>query len=218
MSIFRDRLESIHTCPLCGKGSHPVETFHLYDLQVCADCRAAFSRRRQAAFATDLLLYVAVGNALALLYHLLFGVEMHKYLAVASFVVFLLKDGFRGMSPGKWLFDVQVLDENTRWPAGFWASFKRNLPILVLSWIAIILIVIDLPRGRRWGDRWANTMVIWRRYADRMPLEPFTRCRKCAYDLTGNVSGICPECSTPIPKHDQEALAAKGLNAAYTYE
>jgi hypothetical protein len=25
------------------------------------------------------------------------------------------------------------------------------------------------------------------------------RCRKCLYDLTGNVSGICPECGTPIP-------------------
>jgi len=22
-------------------------------------------------------------------------------------------------------------------------------------------------------------------------------CRKCGYDLTGNVSGVCPECGTP---------------------
>jgi hypothetical protein len=27
------------------------------------------------------------------------------------------------------------------------------------------------------------------------------RCRVCAYDLTGNVSGICPECGTEIPGH-----------------
>ncbi len=24
------------------------------------------------------------------------------------------------------------------------------------------------------------------------------RCRSCGYDLTGNVSGVCPECGTPI--------------------
>ena len=24
-------------------------------------------------------------------------------------------------------------------------------------------------------------------------------CHKCGYDLTGNVSGICPECGTPVP-------------------
>jgi hypothetical protein len=26
-----------------------------------------------------------------------------------------------------------------------------------------------------------------------------TRCRECGYDLTGNVSGNCPECGTPRP-------------------
>jgi hypothetical protein len=25
------------------------------------------------------------------------------------------------------------------------------------------------------------------------------RCRKCDYDLTGNISGVCPECGTPVP-------------------
>jgi hypothetical protein len=30
-------------------------------------------------------------------------------------------------------------------------------------------------------------------------------CRQCAYDLTGNVSGRCPECGTPIPR--AEAIA-----------
>jgi hypothetical protein len=24
-------------------------------------------------------------------------------------------------------------------------------------------------------------------------------CPTCSYDLTGNVSGICPECGTPVP-------------------
>ena len=38
----------------------------------------------------------------------------------------------------------------------------------------------------------------------RGPLRRWRRCRKglcpdCAYDLTGNESGVCPECGKPIP-------------------
>ena len=29
---------------------------------------------------------------------------------------------------------------------------------------------------------------------------PSTRCQKCGYNLTGNVSGVCPECGTSIQK------------------
>ncbi len=32
------------------------------------------------------------------------------------------------------------------------------------------------------------------------------QCPKCEYDLTGNVSGICPECGTPIVKDVLEKL------------
>jgi len=28
---------------------------------------------------------------------------------------------------------------------------------------------------------------------------PLNCCAACAYDLTGNVSGVCPECGTPLP-------------------
>jgi len=31
-------------------------------------------------------------------------------------------------------------------------------------------------------------------------------CAQCGYNLTGNTSGICPECGTPIPKEMQEKL------------
>jgi hypothetical protein len=29
-------------------------------------------------------------------------------------------------------------------------------------------------------------------------------CDKCGYSLTGNTSGICPECGTPVPKEPAE--------------
>jgi hypothetical protein len=31
-------------------------------------------------------------------------------------------------------------------------------------------------------------------------------CRKCGYNLTGNASGVCPECGTPVPSKP-EAIA-----------
>jgi hypothetical protein len=43
--------------------------------------------------------------------------------------------------------------------------------------------------------------------------KPRGKCRKCGYDLTGNVSGICPECGTPIPD-GQKRLLAKESDAS----
>jgi hypothetical protein len=40
----------------------------------------------------------------------------------------------------------------------------------------------------------APTAVLW--YVDRRRIPP-GHCRKCGYNLTGNVSGRCPECGTP---------------------
>lgn len=37
------------------------------------------------------------------------------------------------------------------------------------------------------------------RFAPVPPAQPTHRCASCDYDLTGNVSGICPECGTRIP-------------------
>ncbi len=34
------------------------------------------------------------------------------------------------------------------------------------------------------------------------PLYPRGHCRRCGYNLTGNVSGICPECGQPIVSPD----------------
>jgi hypothetical protein len=34
-------------------------------------------------------------------------------------------------------------------------------------------------------------------------------CECCGYDLTGNVSGVCPECGTPVPQTNSEETPTK---------
>ena len=48
-------------------------------------------------------------------------------------------------------------------------------------WLVLILVLMP-------------TLLVW--YRDRRI--PFGHCRKCGYDLTGNVSGVCPECGESI--------------------
>ena len=44
-----------------------------------------------------------------------------------------------------------------------------------------------------WALR-TETRALVHRDRDRLGL-----CRACGYNLTGNTSGVCPECGTPIP-------------------
>jgi len=43
----------------------------------------------------------------------------------------------------------------------------------------------------------------WRLFFD----ETFPTCHVCGYNLNGNVSGVCPECGTPIPPEPPTPLA-----------
>ncbi len=56
-----------------------------------------------------------------------------------------------------------------------------------------LLLVVGVP-----------TLILW--YRDRPP--PAGYCVKCGYDLTGNTSGICPECGQPVRAPDAERAAA----------
>jgi hypothetical protein len=41
-----------------------------------------------------------------------------------------------------------------------------------------------------------------------------TRCAKCGYNLSGNVSGVCPECGTETRKHARLAREERSAAAA----
>lgn len=50
-----------------------------------------------------------------------------------------------------------------------------------------------------------GAFAIWFSY--RSPKDDTTpACDECGYNLTGNVSGICPECGTPVPAETRTAL------------
>lgn len=53
----------------------------------------------------------------------------------------------------------------------------RKLKVVIPLWIPFVLLAVP-------------TAILW--YRDRR--HPLGHCRKCGYNLTGNVSGVCPEC------------------------
>jgi hypothetical protein len=82
--------------------------------------------------------------------------------------------------------------------------------------------LFDFPSSidpREWNLDRSNMVAVWlfgffaawivHKIAVRQRLECDDSCPACGYDLTGNVSGICPECGTAISKEHSELLAAK---------
>ena len=199
-------------CPICDRACTTKKSRKLYDVRVCKKCSNAFVNRRQAAYIVDwILLYVLSfinGIVLALMFPEMFsptGVEspgvtifwyFHSWFLLP--LVFCFKDGFKGCSPGKWLCGVRVVDRDTRDPIGAKQSLKRNL-VLMIPFFPIV-VALQLIKGVRSGDKWARTRVVWKKYIHRVPFDPRgVLCTNCGYDLTGNVSGRCPECGKEIP-------------------
>ena len=52
--------------------------------------------------------------------------------------------------------------------------------------------------------------ILWWQEARRIPPG---HCRQCRYDLTGNVSGRCPECGTPVAPAPESATTSSALRA-----
>ncbi|NLE60303.1 MAG: RDD family protein [Planctomycetes bacterium] len=202
-------------CPICLKPRRrPPDHKRLYNELVCKRCRNGFANRRQAAWIVDyVVIYFLLGAGLLLVLEFLRAnaafssddvfsdaVDQVVGFAVLPFV-FAMKDGFNGRSPGKLLFGLQVVDAHSREPISWGQSLKRNLIVVVpvVALIGIIGGLLTMLRGRRWGEEWAGTEVVWLKHATRQPFAPAGRyCRVCGYDLTGNLSGRCPECGTEI--------------------
>ena len=149
----------------------------LYGKLVCKKCLYKFANRRQFAYAIDGGLFQLFssfigGAVLIAMVSALDWSPSQVELNVVSFfaigipfgLVFALKDGFAGKSLGKVLCGVQVRDETNYMPIGFNASFKRNLCLLIP--FAILVILVQMTKGKRLGDHWAGTRVIWTKYVN----------------------------------------------------
>ncbi len=207
-----DLASAVTVCPLCKVSRKPKAFKKLFDIPVCTKCFYKLANRRQFAYIIDSsILYAAsylFGIIIGLMFPEAFLSPPDQFTAMDAFwivwgwvfvpLVFAMKDGFSGHSPGKWLTGVQVVDQLTREPIGFRQSFKRNLCLIIP--IAPLIVAFTLAKGRRWGDKWAHTEVVWKKYRFKAPFDRRgILCMKCGYDLTGNVSGRCPECGTDIP-------------------
>jgi hypothetical protein len=79
-------------------------------------------------------------------------------------------------------FRLQVVPASGPWVYQPVIPLAGGQPLaFVPLWLPLVIVVI--PTAWLW---WRDL----RRY-------PEGHCQKCGYDLTGNVSGICPECGTP---------------------
>ncbi len=197
-------------CPLCHVARSSRKFKPLYGTPVCHKCYYGFANRRQIGFAFDTLVFLACVTAcntalevLGLLAHISPSAARIVLPVLAWIVyplVFFLKDGFAGFSPGKFFMGVRAVDVNTREPIGFVASLKRNLPLFIpFIWVEV---GSQLMKGHRLGDGWARSKVVWNRYANHRVFTGLFACAVCQYDLRGNTSSICPECGTPVPGSD----------------
>ena len=204
----------LDACPFC-RNNFDNKTKTLYGHRVCSKCYYAFANRRQMAFFIDRVLWIIPNLAIGFMFGLAVAYSgstltpqsksMINLISWPLFLVFLFKDGFRGYSPGKLLCGVQTIDRTSLAPIGFGASFKRNLPLLIP--FVPLLVAFQLCSGKRLGDGWSNSMVIWKKYEKSHVFGNVGFCEACHYDLRGNTSGTCPECGTPLSEVNRGYLS-----------
>ncbi len=199
---------SLATCPLCYR-SGPLDAFGpLYNAPVCRRCRWGFAGRRQLAFVIDWIIWQLAVVVVAVVLVVLAAAwqpppaVVETLMMALAFVIapamLFMKDGFRGLSPGKAVCGLRVIHTATGRPAGFRASLQRNL-VMFVPLMPLVLAFV-LTSGPRIGDGWARTRVIRRKHAGHPVFTglPAADCTRCRYDLTGNSTGICSECGTSI--------------------
>jgi len=92
----------------------------------------------------------------------------------------------------------------------------------LITWL-LVAVLLPCDMGSRGHRHWAHRLeiVYWlppaigllaaavsdRDRQRRMPRPAGDRCARCGYDLTGNVSGTCPECGMPLPAADPQPPA-----------
>ena len=69
--------------------------------------------------------------------------------------------------------------QRSRWATIWWIDVPAMIPLMA-AWVPAFAAAVP-------------TALLWTKRKPRPG-----HCKKCGYDLTGNVSGICPECGTEL--------------------
>ncbi len=150
-------------------------------------------------------------------------------LAVASAVVFPLslpwafgytRGGYSvEVNYGSLLVFVDAPDTDAPAPPNYWFWAANVLPPEVVESLGPYggRLFTVLPRYFHSGSLWVLNLPLWTVFVGstayptialiRGPLRRWRRrrkglCLKCSYNLTGNESGVCPECGTKIAQPD----------------
>lgn len=94
----------------------------------------------------------------------------------------------RASGPNRFTARVRI-GTGIDWPPPSDLSARTRRYVAIPLWMPLVALVIP------------TTALWWR---DRRPIQP-GRCGNCGYDLTGNVSGRCPECGEPTLARDGRA-------------
>jgi uncharacterized RDD family membrane protein YckC len=185
-------MESTNVCSLCDVTfSNPTQIRQIYGSRVCESCHDDFAFRRGLAFFMDAMASNIVIMPAILLGFLFFGsqgpvhvdvIERHQTIRaltimalIAIPVLFiLLKDGFRGTSPGKALFGLQVINVSNGETGAFLSSVRRTLPLMVPFMPIYIGYQLFQNDGKRLGDTWADTKVISKQHRAKAPFRSQT--------------------------------------------
>jgi len=165
-------------CPLCGDTKkRGGKARMLYDYWVCRKCSNGLVNRRQFAWVLDILALWAIMFVVVFVVAFIVGVlrgagqtDLSGLIAALPWLLYglwLFRDGFGGRSFGKSIMGLQVVDVDTGQGAGFGASFKRNLPMLIP--FAPLVAAFQMTSGPRLGDGWAQTRVVWTKHHGRGP-------------------------------------------------
>ncbi len=166
-------MENELKCPLCKQTKHMRWAKSLYGHVVCKKCYSGFAERRQLAYIIDNVCCAVFGVLILIVFAIILysqgaspsAMEGVVYgIEILIIIYFPFKDSFWGASPGKALCGIKVIDKTSGQPTGIVASFKRNLPLFIP--FLPLIVAIQLNQGHRIGDGWANTKVIWKKYAD----------------------------------------------------
>lgn len=198
-----DSAQEEGACPLCTlsicRGKRGVR---LYNETVCRKCWRSHIAARQVAYAFDFVAYGLAGRVVVLATSFIvteprdgqWNLMIALSVAVALRVPFIMKDGFAGYSPGKWIMGLRVYDTQTGLPIGFFQSAQRNC-VLLAPFIGELIILLSQTHGRRFCDSFSRSIVVSKQIKDAVDCGlRWKSCLFCGYCLIGNASGRCSEC------------------------